>query len=334
MRVSVIIPVYNVEEYLPRCLKSIEKQTYIDFETILVDDGSTDNSGRICDNYAENHRNTIVIHQENQGLSMARNNAVKVCSGDYVTFIDSDDFVTPVYIEYLIRIIETCNVDVAIGKHLSVWDDNVNSSTIIQDEFRIYNTEEALKALLYEKEFSSIACAKMYKKSLVLNNPYPKGKLYEDMATTYKIIGLCKCVGVGKQIIYFWRQRSNSITNQKLTNRHLDGLNICDDIIAYVKENHPAIIKAAHYKYMAKICMYMPFTMNADEKSKDLFRYLKIKSKPYLKEVICDHNARKDTRIRCICIALGYYPSLIMTKVADRIKPFYAKVKTKKLAKG
>ena len=323
MNISLIIPVYNVEKYLSKCLDSVANQTTTGFELILVDDGSTDGSGKICDKYASNHSNTKVIHQQNQGLSMARNNAVNICMGDYVTFVDSDDYISPDYIEYLKNIVDQKNVDIAIGNHLRVWDDFAESHQN-NDDIRVMSASTAIEALLYEKEFSSIAVAKLYRKDLLINHPYPQGILYEDMATTYKIVGDSNTIGVGKKIIYYWRQRKNSITSQKITQKHLDALKTCEDIIAYTQNRFPSAVSAAEYKYAAKVCMYMPYTMK-DKNGKRIFAYLKRQGKPYLKKVIKDKKARTDTKIRCAGILLGYHATKAITYMAEFVKPLRTK---------
>ena len=116
VKVSVIVPVYKVEKYLGRCIESIIAQTYRDFELILVDDGSPDNCGKICDEYAKKYDYIRVLHQQNQGLSAARNNGVPLSRGAWITFIDSDDFVTPDYLEYLAGLCDTYKAEIAVGK--------------------------------------------------------------------------------------------------------------------------------------------------------------------------------------------------------------------------
>ena len=184
--ISVIVPVYNVEKYLKKCIQSIINQTYKNLEIILVDDGSSDNSGKICDEFAQKDNRIKVIHKTNGGLSDARNAGLDVMSGEWVSFVDSDDFVSPYYIENLHYLVNKYDVDMAITSFVRFFNENtkLSSNKISNQEVLIHNPDEAIKNMLYGKYYSVSACFKIYKKDLFYNNRFTKGKIYEDFELT------------------------------------------------------------------------------------------------------------------------------------------------------
>ena len=239
MRISVIVPVYQVEKYLSRCIESLLAQSYSDYEIILVDDGSRDGSGQICDDYAGREARIRVIHQENQGLGPARNAGVRQASGDYVVFVDSDDYVAEDYLEYLAELVERYQVKLAVTGAALVWEKGGTKRVVSLacDKEERLSCVEALTEMCYGKKFGVSAWAKIYEKSLVEKYPYP-ACVHEDLATTYRMISECPAVAVGNRVGYYYVQREGSLMNQKLEERHLAGLtaagrnwNICGNII-------------------------------------------------------------------------------------------------------
>ena len=188
--ISVIVPCYNVEEYLPKCIESILNQTYRNLEILLVDDGSPDNCGRICDEYAAKDSRIRIIHKKNGGLSDARNAALDVMTGEYVTFIDSDDYVSDDYVEYLYKIIKESGVKLSVSSYQTFVDDSSAEICTNNPLFvKIVHTNDALTGMFYQQIFDTSAWAKMYHRSLFSDGiRYPKGWLYEDLPTTYRLM--------------------------------------------------------------------------------------------------------------------------------------------------
>ena len=210
--ISVIVPCYKVEEYLPKCIESILSQTYRHLEILLVDDGSPDRSGEICDEYAARDSRIKVIHKENGGLSDARNVALDVMKGEYVTFIDSDDYVAEDYVEYLWNMINQSNADISAILDLHFMDDIQpvvdNSSACI----KVLNRDEYLCKIFYQlPEVTTGAQCKLYRKNLFDRIRFPKGYLYEDLLTVHKIIMLSRKNVISNHVSYFYRERENSI---------------------------------------------------------------------------------------------------------------------------
>ena len=217
---SVVVPVYNVEKYLDRCIKSIINQTYKNLEIILVDDGSVDASGKICDKYAEKDKRIKVIHKENEGLSEARNTGIKLSKGDYITFVDSDDYIDERMYEILINDLEKYDVDIASCDYLRIVD--YSKKAKISSEVLIYSKEEAIIKLLRNEEYKDYAWNKIYKKELFDGVLYPKGRVQEDVATTYKLILNANSVSYNKSKLYFYLKRKGSILDTWNIKNELD----------------------------------------------------------------------------------------------------------------
>ncbi len=182
--ISIIVPVYNVEKYLDRCIQSILNQTYPYFELILVDDGSSDNSGKMCDEYAKKDDRIIVIHQENNGLSSARNKGIENSKGEFLSFVDSDDWISKDYLKEMYNEqkktkadLVICNID-CITLHDNKYN-SLNYESPIVDE--IFDSKTMLQKLMENNNwYYVVACNKLYKKSLFKNCKYPSGMFHED----------------------------------------------------------------------------------------------------------------------------------------------------------
>lgn len=224
--ISVIVPIYNVERYLNACVNSIVNQTYSNLEIILVDDGSPDKCPEICDEYAERDARIKVIHQENGGLSAARNAGIDIASGELLTFIDSDDFIAENYVELLYNGMFKFDADISIATFCTFSKENDldNQAQVLPFEektkeecFRRYGS---LKAELSMPFIS--ACNKLYKKELFFSIRFPKGKLYEDAFTTYKLIDNAKKIVFTATQLYFYRLNPQSILGQSFREKHLE----------------------------------------------------------------------------------------------------------------
>lgn len=224
--ISVIVPVYKVERYLNACVDSIINQTYSNLEIILVDDGSPDNCPEMCDGYAKIDNRIKVIHQENGGLSAARNAGIDVACGDFLTFIDSDDLVAKNYLELLYDGLLKLGADVSVASfctfkkdtELTISYSEFPFTEIIKEEcFRRYGS---LRAELSMPFIS--ACNKLYKKDLFASIRFPIGKLYEDAFCTYKILDKAKKIVFTSTQLYFYRLNPQSILGQSFREKHLE----------------------------------------------------------------------------------------------------------------
>lgn len=209
---SVIVPVYNVENYLVKCINSILNQTFSDFELLLIDDGSTDNSGKMCDNFALKDRRIKVFHQPNSGLSMARNIGIEHSSGKYLSFIDSDDWIEKdMYGKMLDLVFGGKDIDIIVCGHRVLTEMGKIEEEIVFPKTISLSGIEATKLILEDKDLPSFAWNKIYKKKLFDTIRFPNGRIYEDTATIYQIFHLSKDVQIVNGIFYNYLRREGSI---------------------------------------------------------------------------------------------------------------------------
>ena len=215
--VSVVVPVYNTEDFIDRCLDSIVNQTYKNIEILVIDDGSRDSSSKKCKEWEEKDNRIRFFHKENGGLSDARNFAIDRMNGEYVTFIDSDDFVTNDFVETMLNLIQKNDSDISVCINTLYYEDgtlkhaypNHNGKKIITK-----SNFEMLEEMLYQKSFDTEACIKMFKSELFDDVRFPNGKLYEDLDTVYKIFLKSKKISYINKEMYYYFKRSSSIVGK------------------------------------------------------------------------------------------------------------------------
>jgi len=248
--ISIIIPVYKVEEYLEKCIESVLKQTYTNLQIILVDDGSPDNCGKICDEYAKKDSRIEVIHKVNGGLSDARNVGIAKAKGKYIGFVDSDDYIKEDMYEILINLIKEYDADVSICNLYDVIDGKEyirNNENGIQE----YSRLEILKEVLLDKNIQSYAWNKLYKKELFDEIKYPIGKKYEDIGTTFYVFEKCNKIVVTSKPEYYYLKRSDSLVNNVTESTVLDYTDIIIQRYLYTQKNIEKLRKYNNY-YLAK----------------------------------------------------------------------------------
>lgn len=246
--ISVIVPVYNVEKYLAKCVDSIINQTYRNLEIILVDDGSTDSSGELCDNLAKKDSRIVVYHKENAGVSSARNLGLDKAKGEFIGFIDSDDYIDPDMYEFLYNDLKKHNVDISMCGLYHVYA-NKKDNQIDKVEFYIFNSEQAISALLEGKLSIVTPGNKLYKKELFDGLKYdPNIKLAEDALMIVNLLEKCRKVSISTMRKYYYYHRTNSITTSSFSDKILDIIDVYAKISEIVKRNYPNIIDRAKYR--------------------------------------------------------------------------------------
>ena len=236
--ISIVLPIYNVEKYIEKCMDSVLNQTYKNIEVILVDDGSPDRCPKICEEYAKKDNRIKVVHKENGGLSDARNAGIKVANGEYITFIDSDDYVDEDYVEFLYNNIEKTNADIAIGAHRVLYD----SGKVIEKathENSVLKPKEVLERILYDDGIDLSAWGKLYKISLFDDIKFPKGRLFEDSATTYMLVDKAKKIAVNSESKYNYIIRKDSISNASFSPQKMDLITSTREMSEYIKNKYP-----------------------------------------------------------------------------------------------
>lgn len=220
MKVSIVIPCYNVDQYVGKCIESVLNQTYKDLEIICIDDGSTDDTGNILNFYETKDTRIRVIHQINQGLAETRNIGKELTTGEYLYYLDSDDYIEPDTIEIMAQKAIETGADIVVGGFYIEYVNGGKKRNNSKDIILNLNSKEALGLYLYSRYINPIACGKLYRTELLDNVSYPKGRLYEDMATTYQIIVKAHKVIFCSYPFYHYVQRSSSIG--KIANKELN----------------------------------------------------------------------------------------------------------------
>lgn len=233
--VSVIVPIYNVEFYLNKCVDSILNQSYKNIEVVLVDDESPDSCGKMCDDYAALDGRIKVVHKKNGGLSDARNAGMKVATGDLITFVDSDDYISEDFVKSLFEAMSENNSDIAIANMKRTSRRN-DKNTVTDWKASSFKSEDALIRMLYGAPFGTSACGKLFKSSLFAGVEFPYGKFSEDLFTIYKTILKSKNVTyVGFDGYFYYYRDEGSIVVSGYKEKHLEALDAIDDIAKAVK---------------------------------------------------------------------------------------------------
>lgn len=304
--VSVVIPVYNVESYLRECIVSVVEQTYTNIEIILVDDGSTDNSGTLCDEFALSDSRICVFHKKNGGLSDARNYGIRQSHGSLISFIDSDDYVSPDYIMHLYQALVKGKTDIATTS-ICIFHDGESPKKHKRDmaAFHVYDACDALEDMLYMRHLEPNAFPKIYKKELFDTIQYPVGKLYEDIATTTKLIDKAGRISYSDQEDYYYRIRPNSIQTASFNPKKLDLLDQLGVVKSIVRAKYPSATGAYYSKEQSalfNLCMNIPQnSVGQVQEIRETLWKLICKNR---KRVLLDKSARTDARIAS---ALSYF---------------------------
>ncbi len=302
--ISVIIPVYNVEKYLDKCIQSVVNQTYENLEIILVDDGSPDNCPKICDEYAKKDKRIKVVHKENGGLSDARNAGIKYSNGEYLTFIDSDDYIVDNYVEFLYNLIIKENADISMGKHYIVYPNKtINAFT---GEYFVMNSHDCLEKMLYGEDVDVSAWAKLYKRKLFDKIEFPVGRLFEDSATTYKLIDKANKVAFSSQPIYYYVIRKNSITNNKFNEKKMDLIISTKEMGNYVMNKYSDLKNACNRRVMYSYLSTLTQLVKTNEKNKKYKDEMMMYIKKNRKSVLRDRRIPKRDRVGLIATFLGF----------------------------
>lgn len=229
-KVSIIVPVYNMEQYLKKCLESIENQTYKNIEVIIIDDGSTDLSKNICEKFLSGkYKKFKLITQKNGGVSKARNTGLSVATGEYIYFLDPDDYIHPKTIEIMIKSAIEKSADIVVTNFINVSSEK--KDILYPNLNKKYSTLIAKKEDFYLQKISNHVCSKLYKSSLFIENNiiYPEGRVYEDIATTYKLIDKANIIIYIPVDVYYYLNRSDSISHT-YSKKYIDDL-----IISYLE---------------------------------------------------------------------------------------------------
>lgn len=302
--ITVIIPVYNVERELPRCVKSVLKQTYKNLEVILVDDGSTDGSSGLCDEFRRMDNRCKVYHTSNNGLSAARNYGIARANGDYVTLVDSDDYVDEDYIEYLYQLLQDSGFDLAVCQH-RVELDNGNTLEYGKKGKETLSGKECIERMLYHDVIDTSAWGKLYARHLFETVQYPAGMLYEDIGTTYKLFLQCESVAVGYESKYAYVRRRGSIVNRSYNRKKLDLLEMTDrmgeDVVNHYPDLKAAVLRRRVYARISTLNQMLD-AKGVEKERKEILSFIKNERHAILR----DAKAPKRDKAALVLLGISY----------------------------
>lgn len=325
---SVIVPVYNVKLYLGICLETIARQTDKDFELILVDDGSTDGSEKLCDEYKASHNNVVVIHQANQGLGMARNVGIDNSTGEYLSFIDSDDYISLNFIEILKKNIIDYQADISIsGMQLCFGDGIYKVRNERKRTVEVFDSETALESMLYGYKYGVQAWNKIYKRELIINNHFPNVRAHEDLGMMYKVISQAGKIIYCPNVIYYYRQRGDSINHIKFSDTKLYGLVAAKEQLDYVRAHYPNLVTAAEQRIFMTITKWVRSIVESNDKL--TFQKMQEEVRPYYTSIMQNAKVKKSMKLRCFAFCKGMFLAKLVYCILDRVKLIKDKSRTR-----
>lgn len=308
--ISVIVPIYNMEKYLAKCIESILGQTYAKLEIILIDDGSTDQSGAICDSYADRDVRIKVIHKINGGLSEARNYGIETSTGEYFSFIDSDDYVSCYFVECLYQALKSQNTEIATVTHgARFWNEEYQEVHFTEKSGDWCSVampvEKVLESILYQNTPTGIPW-RLYKRNIFEGICFPVGYLYEDLATSYKLFMKVDKVAVTEATLYAYRLRSDSIIRKGFSQEKMIVVPITRELFHDICKYNPDLRRAAASRAFAAIFsvyLQVPF------EKKDFINLLWKEMLRYRKQVLFNlsRKMRYKNRIGAVCSLFGKY---------------------------
>ena len=319
--VSVIIPVYNVEKYLEECVDSVLNQTYTNLEILLIDDGSTDSSGRKCDEYQRKDKRIKVVHTENEGLGAARNIGIEICKGEYLSFVDSDDYLELNFISNCMKLLKKYNTKMSCGDIYTYNEGELKKPQEKPVEDCCFSAYEIIKKALLHDGLTHSASGKVYHKSLFENIRFPEGVLFEDILTTYYVFEKCDRVSYRNDYGYYYRLRKGSITQSALSKEHFVVIDFVEKIVKDMSALDQRLELPA-FAFKASVFMHLYYLIL--EEGVDCFPEQQQKLVRSVKQIpisfVLYKENKKMERLKFLLFKLNKYF-------------FYASIKTKRICK-
>lgn len=312
VEISIIVPVYNVECYLRKCMESILNQTFQNFEVILVDDGSFDRSGEICNEYASKNESVIVIHKENEGVSSARNCGLNESTGDLITFVDPDDWIEKHYLEVLYNCLKKNHADLVLSGGIDVLEcQKISERKMDLDgtisEAEIISKPEAYKRMfICEKNFSVVTWAKLYSKKLFKEVRYPIGEISEDSKVISRIIEGCNKIVCTSYSGYYHLRRRGSLMHRKMSTEYKVCIKNAKYLWDFISEKYPGVedaVKVFYYNNCIQLINLMVLDYKRSyEKECNILQHKILKEKKFL---ILSRYTKLEEKCAVICLIFG-----------------------------
>ena len=304
--ISIIVPVYKVEKYLEKCVKSILKQTYTNLEIILVDDGSPDKCGQLCDELAKTDDRIIVFHKENGGLSDARNYGVERANGEYIGFVDSDDYIHECMYEELYKAIKRSGTSIAECGVTRVYKNTLRPHYEGEDYFLVLDREGYLREYLENKRLYGSAWCKLIHKDLAKKIKFPTGKIYEDAFYTLELLKTVDRYTLISGNYYYYYIRENSITTRPFSSKDMDYIEIMNKIQDYTLSNFPIFKEQLSIRLsFAYISIFNQLLEVNDYKTKKEYKILKDKLKDNYFKVLVNKKAPRSLKAAILLLSIN-----------------------------
>lgn len=326
-KVSVIVPVYNVEKYIDRCVQSLFDQVYENIEIVLINDGSTDRSGEICDEYAKKDSRVKVLHQEYNGVADARNKGVAMATGEYIIFLDGDDEADKEYVSKLYTTLKENDLDIAQCCLLRIRNGEPINKLEVKAGVRIFNgMEMQMKTFDRDRYFCNVVCGKLFKKKLFEGLSFPYGRINEDESMIYLLTFKSERVGIIDDYLYYYHYNGDSITEKKYNIHRLDAFYMLEEKFAFYKERGlDAFANKVANEYFSQ--MSIVFCHKKEEIADD-YNAIKKKAREIYKKdrkaILNRAKLRIDRRVFCILsyISVGFVKlyGVLLKKIVQRRK--------------
>ena len=321
--ISVIVPVYRVEHYLEECLDSIAKQTYTEFEVLMVDDCSPDNSRAICGQYAAKDSRFLLLSREsNGGPSAARNTGLREARGAYIAFVDSDDRIAPDYLEVLLESMIANGSDIAVCGISQV----LLSGKVLRRraESRCFEREEAIVEMLCQRSFDTSAWGKLYSRKALEGVFFTEGILYEDLDIMYLVFERCRKISYTDDTSYYYLHHKNSILRGGFSERQFDALKAAQRIMDHYSERGGSLYQAAVRRYVYSNFMLLNMLLDDGSdgggRERRYYRMLRSNIIRYRPEILRSECAKRSDRLGVICISAGRVPFRVGMAIFRRLR--------------
>lgn len=306
--ISVVVPIYGVEKFLKLCVDSILGQTYKNLEIFLVDDESPDQCPGWCDEYAKQDERVITLHKKNGGLSDARNAVMDRLHGNYIVFVDSDDFLDISYIENLYRMIIKTKSDIAVCSWNEIDENNIylpEFAEFDEHQTQVWGKIRALRALLYQVPIDNSVWSKMYRRELFEGIYFPKGKLYEDFATMYKVFSRADKVCYNPYPGYQYMLRGTGIMLQNFTVKKMDLIDFADEMRTVLMKQYPELENAIWSRFFRANC-HIYLQIPSEKKYKKYRKRVEKNIRMSRGKVLRDRCSRRGTKLAALYTYLGF----------------------------
>ncbi len=321
--ISVIVPVYNCKEYLDRCITSILDQTYGKIELVLVDDGSTDGSGEVCDRYAGEYGNVIVIHQKNSGPATARNNGLDAARGEYIGFVDSDDWIEPDMYEKMHAYMVKNDLDIVCCGRADVDSETGNKKVeLCPDRYSTFGPEGLIRKILTWDGTDTSVCDKLFKRKCWENNRFPMGFISEDAFALFRTVKCTKVNGEIPEPFYNYFHHSNSRTAFEFKEEQLNAVEALRDLEIFIKEHYVKALPDFYHYEVIQFEYYLTAAINSKDKMGKRFGYASQILKRELKKAYkkSDHNDFSSHDRKVICMMQHPYLYIMIKRLYNMLK--------------